>query len=751
MQRLVSIGVIGLVAMCLSLPLMSFAQPQAQDESKPRLKVGLALSGGGAKGAAHVGVLKVLEENNIPVDFVTGTSIGSFVGGLYALGYSADEIEAILLNTNWDAGFSDSVPREALGYRDKQHRDIYNIPINLGISEGEVRAPSGWLQGQTMSQLVRESVGELPVMDSFDDLAIPFRAVATNLETREAVVLSHGSLGKAMQASMTVPGILNPVEWDGMLLVDGGLANNMPVDVVKAMGADVVIAVDIGSPLLKKDDMDSAVMVLEQLANFLTVGGVERQKALLSEDDVLLIPAVKEFGTTDFSRMPESIPLGRQVAEAQLEHLKEFATDSSDYADYRLAKRQYSKQWTSDATRPVIAVNIRNMSKTSEKLIRETLGLEAGKAISANELNQALDNLYALNKYQRVDAQFINTDQGRVLDVFVIEKPWGPNYLEFGVSWEDNFNFKSSIQFDFSYTITDINRQGAYWRNEVQLGENRLLRSEFYQPIDETDLFYARAQYNFQDRDWPVYDDNFATLNFDKRLHNGELGIGTNYSRQGIIEVGGMYETGEIISRDAANTRFEYDIYGAYLSIGYDTLNSASFPTEGNQAKLHVRVVEERFRENGISGGYEPAFHSEFDWKGALKLGNSAVVGKFSAAYTNTDAEFSSYGSDLGGFLNLSGYFKDSLVGPKKLFGALIYQYDLGRTVLDMTQYPLYLGASIETGNVWQVDQTIDIDELIYAGSLFIGTDTQLGPAALGFGAAETGERAVYLFVGRVF
>ena len=227
---------------CILITLPAVARP----------KIGLVLSGGGAKGAAHVAVLKVLEQQHIPIDYIAGTSIGAYVGGLYALGYSAEDIEKIMFSTDWDKGYSDIIPRQALSYRDKQQRDKYNVPLNLGYTDGKVTSPSGLIQGQTMSRLYRNSTGLVRKFKSFDNLAIPFRAVATDLATSHPVVIDSGSLVFAMQASATVPGALNPSVWHNKLLVDGGIANNMPVDVVKAMGADIVIAVDIGSSLASK-------------------------------------------------------------------------------------------------------------------------------------------------------------------------------------------------------------------------------------------------------------------------------------------------------------------------------------------------------------------------------------------------------------------------------------------------------------------------------------------------------------------
>ncbi|HAY95891.1 MAG TPA: patatin, partial [Shewanella sp.] len=343
-----------------------------------RLKIGVVLSGGGAKGAAHVGVLKILEEHNIPVDYIAGTSIGAYVAGMYSLGYSASEVEAIMMGVNWDSGYSDTIPRNILSYRDKQLRDRYNIPLNIGYNEGQVRAPSGLLRGQTMSQLLRQSTDLVQQFGHFDDLAIPYRAVATDLETSLPVVISHGSMVKAMQASATVPGALQPAQIEGKLLVDGGIANNMPVDVVKAMGADIIIAVDIGSPLVKKDKLDSTIAVLDQLSNFLTNASTAKQKELLTDKDVLIRPAIDALSTTDFTIMPLALTLGKEAANGQLYKLSSMSVSPEEYAAYVEAKKAKGKLLMADVRHPINEIVFENQSKVSLNLLMETLNIKPG-------------------------------------------------------------------------------------------------------------------------------------------------------------------------------------------------------------------------------------------------------------------------------------------------------------------------------------------------------------------------------------
>jgi NTE family protein len=716
-----------------------------------RLKIGVVLSGGGAKGAAHVGVLKILEEHNIPVDYIAGTSIGAYVAGMYSLGYSASEVEAIMMGVNWDSGYSDTIPRNILSYRDKQLRDRYNIPLNIGYNEGQVRAPSGLLRGQTMSQLLRQSTDLVQQFGHFDDLAIPYRAVATDLETSLPVVISHGSMVKAMQASATVPGALQPAQIEGKLLVDGGIANNMPVDVVKAMGADIIIAVDIGSPLVKKDKLDSTIAVLDQLSNFLTNASTEKQKQLLTDKDVLIRPAIDALSTTDFTIMPLALTLGKEAANGQLYKLSSMSVSPEEYAAYVEAKKAKGKLLMADVRHPINEIVFENQSKVSLNLLTETLNIKPGQAVSKDELNEALKRIYSLNKFERVDAEFVEGEDGRILTVTTKAKSWGPNYFQLGFNWEDDFNSESAISFDMAYTMTDLTFNGGEWRNEVKLGIEKLFATEFYQPLDRDQQFFSRARYQYDTRDWDLYDNNSRILTFDKKTHTIELGIGYNYTLQGMIELGLVAEKGAIVNDVWLTQDLDFSSYGAYFRFGYDSLDSISFPTSGNRVTLNVYVRNEDFNDSIDDNQNQFSVQIEADWKGALSVGNHAFVGKASIATNNNDGVNTLHLSELGGFLNLSGYHKDSIMGAHKVFGAFIYQYDLGRDALGMTDYPLYLGWSLEAGNVWDERTDVTLTDLIYASSLYIGTDTSMGPAALGFGITDLGDKSFYLFVGKNF
>ncbi len=250
----------------------TWAQPAPEAKAElERKKIGLVLSGGGAKGAAHIGVLEVLESNRIPVDMVTGTSMGAYVGGMYAMGLSAEEVKRRTISADWQSGYEDRVGRNDLTLRRKQQGDDYPVHTDLGLSlDGEFRVKPGAFQGQGMAVLLRALTENLPALASFDQLAIPYRSVATDIEQVKPVVVDSGHLATAMQASMTVPGALKPVRWHDKLLVDGGVVNNMPVDVAHSLGADVIIAVDLRDGLLSEEELNNALNIVSQLTTYMT-------------------------------------------------------------------------------------------------------------------------------------------------------------------------------------------------------------------------------------------------------------------------------------------------------------------------------------------------------------------------------------------------------------------------------------------------------------------------------------------------
>ena len=300
-----------------------------------RPTVGLVLSGGGARGAAHVGVIKVLDELRVPVDFVAGTSMGAIVGGLFASGMTADELVHVVDTADWSALLTDRPPRAQRSFRRKSDDIGFLVDFDLGIDSSGLIFPAGFVQGQNLEIALKRLSLPAITTDNFDELPIPFRAVATDIVTGEAVVLDSGDLAAAMRASMSAPGIFKPVRQDGRILVDGGVANNLPVQVVRDMGADILIVVDVGFPLLAEEQLESALAVTKQMLTILINGRAKDQIALLAAHDILVSPNLGEFGSQDFHRLAVAQKLGDEKARELSGRLAKLSLSNEEYLAYR--------------------------------------------------------------------------------------------------------------------------------------------------------------------------------------------------------------------------------------------------------------------------------------------------------------------------------------------------------------------------------------------------------------------------------
>ncbi|MGB0937379.1 MAG: patatin-like phospholipase family protein [Colwellia sp.] len=715
------------------------------DSQKP--KIGLALSGGGAKGAAHIGVLKVLEEHNIAIDYVAGTSIGSYVGALYALGYKASDIEKIMLELEWNRGYSDFIPRQDLPYEDKQHRDRYNIALRAGYSDSIFKMPTGLILGQSASLLMQESIGIIPLVDDFDNLAIPYRAVASDIATAKAVVIKSGSLAKAMRASASVPGIVEPVNINGQLLVDGGITNNMPIDVVKNMGADIVIAVDIGSSLLKKNEINTTIDVFNQLSTILTTNTTLIQKTLLDKKDILIRPQIDDLGTTDFSIMPKALELGKEAAALHIEDLKQYSLSDAEYQTYLAHKKHVKDDLFKSVDKPLKKINFDNKSAVNNIIVKKHFSIEEGEVVTQAELEEAITSVYSLNEFEFVGAEFTDTEEGRELTLTTQEKLWGPNYLDLGFNLQSDFTNKMFFSLDLSYMLTNVNKRGGRWENSAKVGWEYGFETAFYQPLTAEEAVYTVARAEFAQNKWDEWKNR---PQIENRFTQTEFGLGYHYSDNGMVEIGALGEKGKVSVVGNSQDSFDYYAFGGYFSLNYDTLNSINFPTQGNKFSFNAYYLKDIYEVSPESID-ELSLTMTLDWRGALSLGNHSFMGITSLATSENKNEhdFTIHVSELGGFLNLSGYQKDALIGAHKVFGAIVYQYDLGRKLFGQEGLPMYLGTSAELGNVWQNEESVDVSDLITAGSIYLGVDTSFGPAVVGLGYSNGGESTVFISLGK--
>jgi len=557
-----------------------------------------------------------------------------------------------------------------------------------------------------------------------------------------------------MRASSNVPGILAPVKFNGKLLVDGGMANNLPIDIVKNMGADIVIAIDIGDPLAKTEDLNDTFTVIGQLSSFLTVASTEKQKSLLTGSDILIKPNIEHLSTTDWSKFAESIDEGEKAALTQISFFQELSLPDIDYQHYLAAKQSANLSIRQRMSKPVTEIVLKNQSKVHSELILDSLNLAVGETLSEPQLNNAIDEVYSLDEFQYVSIGLEEKGSGRTLIFETQEKSWGPNFFEFGLGWETNFTDESSIDLDFAYTVTNLTKYGGEWRSQLELGNEPALSTELYLPLNAKRQMFSRTKYVFESINWALGSSNTLPLTIEQHLHQVHQGIGWNFSRQGILELGLLAEVGFLENDFLLSEDISYDTYGSYLTIGYDDLDSSIFPTQGSRLLVTLQKRREdvnnvNFTSGGISELGADSLQLNVEWKGALNIGSHAFVSKvdFTRMYLD-DGEESVKISQLGGFLNLSGYSARALTGPHKLFGALIYQYNLRGGMFKKTQLPFYLGISAEAGNVWSQESDIELDDLILAGSVYLGTDTKMGPIALGYGFNERSEKSVYFYLG---
>ncbi|AWA90471.1 TPA: serine protease [Vibrio parahaemolyticus] len=741
---------------------------QVKNEDTPtRPRVAVVLAGGGAKGAAHIGVLKALEEMHIPVDIITGTSMGAYVGGLYATGMSADEIESFIYSVDWNSGYRDRVDRSQRRVRDKEYEDRYQITTDLGLRFGEVRAPTGVVQGQNMLRVLRETTGNLGRFESFDELAIPYRSVATDILELDEVVIGNGYLVDAMMASMSVPGALPPYKLNGHMLVDGGVVNNMPVDVARAMGADVVIAVDISTDYKTEDDFTGLFTVADQLSNYLVRRSTQQQVETLQEHDVYIRPNVGQMETVEFDKMPWAFQSGYDITREMESKLAGLRLSNAEYQKYIDHKQEVRKKLVYGDDRVVDEIVIVNNTHYSDVLLTNRLELETGRKIETAEIEKAVENLYALDRFELITYHFEEVDGSNLLVFDVNEKSWGPNYLNFRFFLEDDFDTDSQYGIGMSTNFTNLNSHGAEMALNVEMGTDKLIEAELYSPVLSSQEFFVagKVAYSSEGRNLPVSDDDSSLSSVNDFLpvsyteFVSEIAIGIQPTLWQELRLGGRYSSGSIeLSTLASVGNLDFERRGLFANYRLDTLDDFAFPTRGLLVDLEYLVSHDTSPEE--IGQSKPkdivedtVYEIDARFKGAMSYQRHTLVGQ--AEYSFVQSKNSSITLDpreLGGFLHLSGIPRNSLIGQNLFFSSLVYRYKWFDNDFGLFEAPVYVGASLEHGGTWS-DNDLKLNEapLYNAASIFFGVDSPIGPIMLAYGRTEQDMEAVYLIVGTSF
>lgn len=733
------------------LPLMAAAQSE-------RPRIALVLSGGGAKGSAHIGILKVLEEKRIPVDIIVGTSMGSYVAGMYAMGLSAEEVERTTLAIDWNKGYQDKVGRDELSLRKKQQSEKYQLRTDIGVNGDAVQFPDGFFQGQSMASLLRHATSNLPAQKSFDDLPIPYRAVATDMETVTPFVLEGGSLAKAMQASMSIPGALKPVEWEGHILADGGTVNNMPVDVAKGMGADVVIAVDIGARLRTRESLKSGLAMIDQLTTYMTQVGTDKQRALLGPQDILLTPEFGNMGIADFSLMPEGIKQGEAVANRAATQLDALSLSPREYAVYRNQKLSRRAERSGQPAYYIDKVEILNKSRLSDETVRAMLKVKPDKIQTNESLEAGIRRLYALESFDRITYEVEERDGENVLVVDASEKNWGPGYLNFQFGFSDDFESSSNYNVGMSYTLTNLNEWGAEWLTEASLGTAKHLKTDFYSPLEPSQTFYGEASFAYDKTQRRIFlpEDTESTqglsyVDSEYGFTSADLAVGWNRQPWSRISLGLEGKVGGIDVRNINDASVDASSWGPYVRFEHDTLDSRYFPYEGAYWDIKggysiVRLDNNEDIDDRYEGiNYHLSMIKPWSWdRHSLNL-------LLEGGGSTSQEEYPLFVQDLGGLFRMSGFQRYQLSGRYSLFGGLRYIYRVVDNDFGALRAPLYLGGSLEQGGVWDKGEDISIESSFTGGSVYVGIESFLGPIFLGYGMAEGGNNMFYLQLGTTF
>lgn len=740
---------------------------------RERPRIGLVLSGGGARGFAHLGVLRVLDELRIPVDAVAGTSMGAVVGGLYAAGIPYEALERIFRQRDWSRLFDDDPPRPELRLRRKREERELTLPLEIGVGAEGVRFPPGIISGgklYTLLQIHTHTVRE--VMD-FDDLPVPFRAVATDVTTGEGVVLEGGSLPDAIRASMAVPAVFTPVEAEGRLLVDGGVVNNLPVDVARSMGTDVLLVVDVSTDLeeLGEGAAASAPSILQRVLTIFTQRNVRQSLAELTDRDLLLRPDLEGIRVSDFSELEAGLTAGEDVARAAAGALRRLSLPE---AAWERRERARTANWLPDPTlTPRFLAVDTTETRLAAETVRRMLPFRSGDTITTGALEEGVVDILGYGGFSRVGFEIaggpagpvgrgeegeaagrpreVGQDAGLPPGAGLLfrprDKPWGPGILRGGLFLADRQRGAATWGLLANYTHTRLNGRGGELRAQLQIGSDQDIRVEFYQPLDPGERFFAAARAQIGRRDERVPSVSGALESFDltesglsafaglRLAHWGEARLGLF---RGTLDAEVPEEPGSPLARDA-------DVSTWLLQLEADVLDRVAFPSRG------LLFLGELRRSGGLLGGDEDFDLLRLEGLGARSWGrHTLLLGGLVATALGSDPPLARE-TRLGGLFRLTGLEPSGLRGPYAGLAKLVWWFRPGGPASAADAGPLRLGLALEAGGAWDAPGDVALADILLGTALLVGIDTPMGPAHAGWGWTETHAPAWVLRLGPVF
>ena len=722
----------------------AFAE-ESQITKQKRPRIALVLSGGGALGMAHIGVLKKLEEMSIPVDCVVGTSMGALIGGAYADGITPDEMESVLVNTDISLLFDDYPPRKDITQKIKRDNFRAFFDFSLGFNDWKIMLPSGASSGYKFELFLQKllNLDASRQYLNFDMLPVPYRAIATDIETGDMKVFHQGQLTTTMRASMSLPAIVAPISINGRSYLDGGLVRNLPVDIGRQLCGDIVIAVNLGTKPKSQDQIRSSIDVAMQSLTLLTEQNVADSLSELREQDILISPELSDFDLLSFNKQREIIDRGTAAAIKQQKRLSQLSIPREDYLKWRSTR--FKTQSRSTRINLIEAKTAGYV--TSDSVLRE-ISIKDGELLDQDKLHSDLETLYGRSDFAYVGYSIDQVDNETKLVINADSKPWGPGYVKFGVGALTDFNSPTQFNTLATYRRTWINDYGAEWRTDLQLGYDSLLRTEFIQPLQVTDGAFVTPYLEAQRYFIPIYIAEVRAGDFIIAQKNAGIDIGV-MGNLGEIRVGGYYSR--------INTKPEFGIAtpifenehikqsGIRADLIFDQIDNVSFPRAGIYLKLYYEDSEVREDVNVrykkaqaiLTGAYSLAENTvklHYEWGDELSgLDDLPVYDAF----------------ELGGPGRLSGLYLDQLTGSRYDLGTLTYYYRVSQLPIQIGN-GFYVGGSLETGKINDYLSGYT-DTRINAGSLFVATETILGTLTVSYGLTDTHQHAWYLQLGPQF
>jgi len=735
MLKFVSVSCLALAGLLVASPGESATEPAAQAQ---RPRIGLVLGGGGAKGAAHIGVIKVLEEMRVPVDCIAGTSMGAIVGAAYATGLSSEELQKVITSVNWKEVLS-SAPRDEVPVQRKRFDFIFTNGLELGLKDGKVEFPKGFVPTHQVEDLFRSIVAGARQTEDFTELPIPFKAVATDIESGEMVVMDRGDLTVAMRASMAVPGAFAPVDREGKLLVDGMLVRNLPVDVARKTCADVVIAVPVSNPSMKRADLNNALAVMGQAMNVAIEANEKAQLATLTERDVAVPVVLQDIGSGDFAKVPEAIPIGEAAARQAGDKLGRYSLSPEAYASWRAGVGQV-------AGAPKVKldeVRLTGLEYTNPEVISTLIEAKPGDTYDPAKAAADADRIVASGDFDAVSYQISAEGERNVLAYNAEEKERGPGYLQFDLNLSTDLQGETFWGIRVDYNRRWLNSLGGEWRASFQLGSPIAFFTEFYQPLDVGRRFFLAPRFLASKNEDDIFVDGQRVARFDTTRWgfglDAGVALGTWGEARAGLEFGGLDSKQEVgtlpfepghVSQGGVSGRFIYD-----------QLDKAVFPTTGHRGGLRG------FSSQTGLGADESYSLVEATWQSVIPWGRNVLTfGVRGGSDLGTEVPFYDQFT-LGGPFTLSGYKINSLRGREYALASASFR----RRIADIDETfgtGVYIGGTLEAGNMFERLDRTTAKGLLLGGAVYVAVDSKLGPIYISYGVSENGERAAYLTIG---